>query len=667
MKNLLFSYLVICVIIGILLSENLIDGTNLRIYFLLLLFCLFINQLIKNVNIQIIGICLQFMCLGIILHQNTNTTDIERIAKKDNHNIHTLVVLENHKSSAKYLRYKVKNLTSNRISLLHKSLQKNEIYPNDTLIIYGQSYPLQKAKNPYQFDYSNFLKRKNITHAIYADSILYHSSNHQSWKKFVIQSKEKIRDQLEESGYSLETRSIISSMLLGDRSEITEELNQSYIATGVVHILSISGLHVVMIFIILQFILRPLSELRNGKKIKIIVALIMIWIFAFYVEMQPPVFRSALMITIYYGSELLKRPKNIYHTLSLSAFIILIFQPNYLFDIGFQLSFSAVFFIVWLHPIYKILYQPKEKIKAYFYDLSCTSISAQLGTLPFTTLYFNQFSGLFLLGNIFLVPASFLMIIGSIIAIILVCFDLNFRLYTLGFNWFIESCNSYIKWLSTYDFLVLKQVYISPLSAAVIFIILFALRPYITQRIKGLIFLIVGCLLVVQINRYIDLIKIRNSNEIILFHQYKGSIIGIRNGQNLMVIHDDQFQKSNAESYILRPYIIHNRIKNYSKISFDSVVKSNSFYKSKHAIYTSKYSLFIGENLREIPHNFDYILIRNSSFIPEKMENLAQIKRVIADGSNYPSYISELDSILSQQSDSIFWKTSEQGYYRIKF
>jgi ComEC/Rec2-related protein len=147
--------------------------------------------------------------------------------------------------------------------------------------------------------------------------------------KITLKSKEKIRDKLEEAGYRLETRSIISSMLLGDRSEITEELNNSYIATGVVHILSISGLHVVMIFVILQFVLRPIQRIKNGKRLQIILALMIIWVFAFYVEMQPPVFRSALMISIYYISELLKRPKNIYHTISLSAFIILLFQPNF--------------------------------------------------------------------------------------------------------------------------------------------------------------------------------------------------------------------------------------------------------------------------------------------------------------------------------------------------
>jgi hypothetical protein len=160
MKNQLFSYLVICVIIGIFVSEYFFDGANLRIYFLLLLFCLFISQLIPNINIKQTAIYLQFFCLGIIVHQTQKTvSSIENHSTKDL-KINTLIVLEKYKSSDKYLKYKVKNLTFDRYSLLHIPLHKNNIYPHDTLIVYGNIFPLSEAKNPFQFDYSAFLERK---------------------------------------------------------------------------------------------------------------------------------------------------------------------------------------------------------------------------------------------------------------------------------------------------------------------------------------------------------------------------------------------------------------------------------------------------------------------------------------------------------------------------
>lgn len=667
MKKYLFSYLVIYFGLGIILSERFNPGTNLRIYFIILFFGLFFSQLINKSFLKTLGFFCQFTIAGFLINSSSKTSDRNNLDTEENSKIYHLVLDNKYKSTAKYYKFKSKNLTNNHYGLLHIPIDSVTYYPKDTLIIFGKTHPLATAKNPYQFDYSKYLNRQNIDHLIYAEHVLKHKSNHNHWKKFTVKSKDEIREKMKRFGYSTETRSIISSMLLGDRSEISQELNDSYVATGVVHILSISGLHVVMIFIIIQYVLKPLLYLKNGNKIRIIIALSIIWIFALYVDMQPPVFRSALMISIYYISELLKRPKNIYHTISLSAFIILVFQPQYLFDVGFQLSFSAVFFIVWLNPIYKKIYKPKHQFARYFYDLSTTSISAQLGTMPFATYYFNQFSGLFLLGNLILIPASFLMIVGSILAILQLVLDINIPLYITAFNFFIETCNAYIKWLSSFDSLVFKQVYLGPLTALLIIVILYQLRLLVLKNSKFSLWVILVALLLIQINRFYDLNNIRNSNEIVIFHQFKESLIGIRTGQNLKIFSSENLDSSLTKQYTIRPYQIGNRIKNTEYFHIDSAVIHPEFYKSKSFLNVENISIFVGKNLNQIPNQTDYIIVRNSSFKPENFEHLNQIKRVIADGSNYPSYVSELDSILQLNSDSLLWKTSERGYFKIKF
>lgn len=667
MKKYLFSYLVICLAFGIFLSEKLILAANLRIYFIILFFSLFTSQLINNSIIKTFAFCFQFVIIGFLINNANKTNHTETLQLSDQAKINYLVLDNKYKSTSKYYKYKAKNLTNDRVGLVHIPIDSINYYPQDTLIIYGKTYPLTSVKNPYQFDYAAYLRRQNIDHTIYVNHVLKHKSNHNSWKKFTVKSKDEIREKMKKFGYSIETRSIISSMLLGDRSEISTELNDSYVATGVVHILSISGLHVVMIYFILNFILKPILWLKNGKYIRIIVSLIIIWIFAFYVDMQPPVFRSALMISIYYISDLLKRPKNIYHTIALSALIILIFQPKYLFDVGFQLSFSAVFFIVWLNPIYKKIYQPKRKISSYLYDLSTTSISAQLGTMPFSTYYFNQFSGLFLLGNLVLIPASFIMIVGSIIAILLLSLDINFSIFTFIFNFYIESCNSYIKWLSSFDSFVFKQIYIGSFSAILILLILYHIRPLILKYSKTSLIVILISLFGIAVNRFIDVNRIRKSREIVIFNQFKSSLIGVRNGQNLKIFSSENLDSSLTKQYTIRPFEIRNRIKETEYYAMDSATISDEFYKSKSFLIVENISIFVGQNLNQIPEKTDYILVRNSSFKPENLSNLQQIKRVIADGSNYPNYVDELDSVLKKQSNSNLWKTSERGYFQIKF
>lgn len=665
MKNHLFSYLITFLATGIYISDRLNMSTNLRIYLLAFFFGLFFSYLIKNKTLKICITAIQILVIGILIY-NPNQYNSEEI--KEHKGIYSLEILEEYKPSDKYLKYKVKNYVNGRYSLLHiPKLDTINIYASDTIILFGNSFGLNSAKNPFQFDYSEFLKKKDIGELIYSKQVLRVKSAGFNWKKWTSYSKNNLRNKMKLSGYSTESRAIISSMLLGDRSEISNELNDSYVLTGVVHILSISGLHVVMIYVVIQFLLKPINRLKKGKQLSIIISLIIIWIFSFYVDLQPPVFRSALMITIYYVSELLKRPKNIYHTISLSAFIILIFKPNYLFDLGFQLSFSAVFFIVWLHPIYSRIYAPKNTYIKYFYDLTGTSISAQLGTLPFATYYFNQFSGLFLFGNLFLIPASFIMIIGAIIAIVLSIFDLNINLYIKLFNWFINICNNYIKWLSTFDELILKQVYINVFTAVLLLIIILSIKPLILKRSKLNLFIIIGCFTIISFSRFIDVNRIRKANEVIVFHQFKSSLIGIRNGQHLVVIHSENLDSTTTKNYTIRPFEIHNRILKTTYIPIDSAFQNNLIYKSKNVLIVANQRFFIGEDLMDIPSEIDYILVRNSSFKFKDQDKLLEIKRVIADGSNYPSYVNELDQLLNKKSDSILWKTSERGYYQIKF
>lgn len=667
MKNHIFTFLVFYLGFGIFLSESLNPAPKLRIYFILVFFSLYFSQLIKSTFIKNVGQLTQLLILGFIVHLTAYNNHVTDPDQKVSQKIYHFRIEAIYKPSKKYLKYKVKNLKNGNISMAYFSKENDTIYPKDSLVVVGKNYPLTKTLNPAQFDYSTYLRRQNIQSNLYVSHILKHQSSHQNWRKLIVKSKDLLRFKLKSLGYTQEARSIISSMLLGNRTELTDDLNTAYVATGVVHILSISGLHVVMIYVILNFILRPLTYLKNGNRIRIICSLICIWLFAFYVEMQPPVFRSALMISIYYISELLKRPKNIYQTLSLSAFIILLFQPNFLFDVGFQLSFSAVFFIVWLHPIYKIWIQFKSKIGQYLYDLSTTSLSAQLGTMPFAMYYFHQFSGLFLFGNLVLIPASFLMIVGAIIAILLALINFKLPLFTTLYNDYISICNSYIKWLSQFEGLIVRQINLSVVDVLLIFLALILVRNLFLKYSKKALAGIIFCFLLIQIQRFWNIYQVKSSNELIVFHSYKSSIIGLRNGQHLSIFYSDPLDSTQAKTYILEPYQIKNYIQDVQYFQLDSAYQNNRFYKSKSLLITSNQCLYIGKNLTSIPEKIDYILVRNSSFQPSGFANLSQIKRVIADGSNYPNYVSELDSVLKQNGYSNLYQTSEQGYFQIKF
>lgn len=654
MKKYIFLTLTICLSIGIILSDLLNSATNLRIIFLviisLLLVCLFKSPFRQNIY----SFLITSIILGFYLHQHYNFREKSEINTTSK--IHLLKIISKGNLSDKFANYTVKDIETNQQLLLHLKDKDQLLFPEDEIIVAGKISEIAAPLNPNQFDYKQFLRRKNIHYQLFSENII---SVHQKGKGFynwASKSKLFLRNKLKENGYSIESRALISSMLIGDKTELSKELNQNYIETGVVHILAISGLHVMMIFMMLRFIFRPLLYLKHGRKIRIIISLVVIWFFAFYVELKAPVFRAALMISIFYSSELLNRSKNIFHTLSLAAFIILLFQPNSLFDVGFQLSFSAVFFIVWLNPIIDHFWKVKNDFFKWLKGILTTSISAQIGTLPVSLFYFNQFSGVFLFGNLVLIPASFLMISGGMISLFLIIFNVNIPAFTYLYNQFIYCINFYIHWLASFNF-VAKDIYISLLTAILIIVILYYLKSLFIKKSKVALFVITGCLFLIELERLYTVIQLNSSNELVVYNQYKNSIISIRNGRNLTVFSAQKIDDK-AYNYTLKPYKVKHRIKQIEYFSYDTEFKHANFIKHRDYIETKSFHFLLNETTSVAPF---YVLIHQSKLYPfEKNKNL---KRVIADASNYPSIISEFE----KTSDSILWKTSQRGYFSIKF
>jgi competence protein ComEC len=199
---------------------------------------------------------------------------------------------------------------------------------------------------------------------------------------------------------------IAAAISCGYAIDIDQDLRQIFAATGTAHLLAISGLHFAIIYGMLNFLFSFLGYSQRGRIIRQSVILPLLWIYAFFTGLPPSVIRAATMITLWgVGNAFFFRAFTI-NTLGAAAFFILLYNPLYLFDIGFQLSFSAVFAILLINPYLTSLYQSRNPALKYVWDLSCTSTSAQLGTAPLSIYYFNQFPILYLVANVFAIPLS---------------------------------------------------------------------------------------------------------------------------------------------------------------------------------------------------------------------------------------------------------------------
>ena len=229
-----------------------------------------------------------------------------------------------------------------------------------------------------------------------------------SFKLFTIQIRDKIDAIYKSCKLPEAEQAVLSALLLGIRTQVSPEVLNNYSVTGAMHILAVSGLHIGILYIVLSWIF---VFLRGKTKGVLIIAII--WLYSFITGFSPSVERAAIMFSMITIAKEFKLYANIYNTLAASAMISLILNPLDMYDIGFQLSYLAVLGIVYCNSLAKHVFEPRNKIVKYFWEIVYVSLSAQLFTLPLTIYYFGQFPTYFLFTNLVAIPVSFIaMILG---------------------------------------------------------------------------------------------------------------------------------------------------------------------------------------------------------------------------------------------------------------
>ena len=223
--------------------------------------------------------------------------------------------------------------------------------------------------------------------------------------------------------------SLLKAILLGERFNISPQLKRLFINTGTIHILSISGLH---IGIIATIFLLFFKFLRLPYRVYYLLTIVFIVLYAILSGARVPVVRATILTVVILGARLLNRPSSIYNSLGFAAFLILVAQPLYLFDPGFQLSFLCVFFVIYLTPkIERILYSKEanlsevslrtrrfRRVKRFIITSFSASLAVWLGIFPLISYYFENFVPITVLANLVIVPLLFLIVADGFLLIL---------------------------------------------------------------------------------------------------------------------------------------------------------------------------------------------------------------------------------------------------------
>jgi competence protein ComEC len=324
------------------------------------------------------------------------------------------------------------------------------ILPGDRIVYTAQVSNLKKKPAPGCFNFNSYLTKKQ--YVAQGNIIDYEKANDDHFSFLTISAKlqKKLAEKFSDNYLSKDSQGILKAIILGYKNELDDEIQTTFSTSGIIHILAVSGLHTGLIYMGLL----SLFSLFPGVKVKRysnFIIIILLYAYAFITGLSPSVLRAATMFSIIASGKIINRRVNIFNCISLSAFLLLLFNTYLILDAGFQLSYAAVISILALMPVFQNYYSNASVFLKKLFDLISVSFSAQIGTLPFTLYYFKFIPVLSIFSNLIIVPLiPFLIIMGF--AYLIIPFDFAHKLLSIPINYLIIVINSIASFISNLSF-----------------------------------------------------------------------------------------------------------------------------------------------------------------------------------------------------------------------
>ncbi len=310
------------------------------------------------------------------------------------------------------------------------------LVPYDSSVLPGE-FNLRKLKFSRKFVALCFAKNANLLHSSISVNAIY------SWRSKV---KNKLNSSLK-AGLSGPNLMLVRQLIWGDKTLIDEDLKYAFQISGTTHVLSVSGMHMALLFAFIHFILDKLSRKKHIKRWLKLGIIPILWIYAFFTGFSAPVLRAVSFFTYYLiGNVLFYRSLKLLHVLMVVGIIQLLIDPFSLYDIGFQLSYLAVFGLSVILPFLKSYYEGFPVFWKYILDAFAISLSSTITTYPLVLYYFHQFSVWFLLGNLLLLPLFTILMYALFLLVFLAIFNVKLAFVIPFINQYLNIVATVVKW-----------------------------------------------------------------------------------------------------------------------------------------------------------------------------------------------------------------------------
>jgi competence protein ComEC len=537
-----------------------------------------------------------------------------------------------------------------------KSVEKIPWQYGDRLLIKGSPQELKPPANPYEFDFKRFLGFKNIYHQqfiLFDQSQKISDAERKGFLFYSIKARAWASEKLNQYIEGDQEQAIAAALVLGVTEGIDTDLQNAYAASGAMHVLAVSGLHVGIIYAILLFLLRPLNRFAWSRWAVFGISICCLWLFAFVTGLSPSVLRAVTMFSFIALARPLGWRTNIYNTLAGSAFLLLIFNPYLIMSVGFQLSYLAVLGIVYLQrPIYN-LWEIENRVGDWVWQITCVSIAAQISTFALGMLYFHQFPVYFLVSNLFVIPLSTLVLVIGILLLAISAWSSVASLIGVTITYLIKALNWIVFKVEELPFSLIEEIHLTTFQCWVIMVFMMGLIFMIEFKSIRWLYVAGVSVVIVAVTQWVHFHESVRQQQFVVYSVNGFSAMEwMSHGQSYFLADSALSKDQERIRFHIKPNRLNSGIsKVHLLLPFQTEVLSgvSLFHWNGNSVAFVQHKNYSLPEVAEI----DYLVIGKNSVDTNKLSAGMKVKKVILDGSNSFWYVNRWKKIADVKNISV--------------
>jgi competence protein ComEC len=545
------------------------------------------------------------------------------------------------------------SISSGTLLVSIKDTLASKLYYGDEILIPATDNVVDPPFNPAEFNYKKYLANQNIYHQIFLYPGQYRVLTHNAGNPIIAYSlrlRQRLVEKLKLNMRDTSAIAVASTLILGYKADLSNEILQAYSKTGTIHILSVSGGHVAVIYLLLNILFGFLGRYKHGKVIKPVLIISLIWYYAMITGFSPAVCRAAVMISLIIIGKTYSRYINTLNILAFSAFALLLYDPLFITDVGFQLSYLAVAGLIVFQPlVYKWL-TFKNKWVNKLWAACSVSIAAQVITFPLSALYFHQFPVYFLVSNLFiLIPAEIILCVGMAYLVLP-----QIPVVSVAMAWVLERSillmNKVLTFIEHIPFASINKIWLTSAEYIMLCIVIICLFYFFYNKKSWLLKLGLGLTLLLAISVSAKRLNLFNADSITVLNMRKHLGIVFKHGDKAIILTDISPTDKNYQ-YAVQPYldsckitdtIVSNLKRNNIKTTF--LQQHNNLIQFNNQKILVFNRTMLGKKLPE-KLKVDYLYIAGNPHISIKELNTNyDYKTLLIDGSNTDKLVTNLST-----------------------